>query len=213
MRKWFGDSIGRWEGDTLVIETTNFHPMHGFRGSWENLKVTERLSRKDARTHQLPLHGRGSDDVHRAVHRRAGVQRDGAGRNGLRVRVPRSQLRPRRRDERRARAGTRSGEEEDAAAIQRVTVDSLADPGGPDRSRRRSLRNLDRMQAEANARGIRLRPHSKTHKSPLDRAVADRARRRRDLLRQARRGRSLRRRGHRATFGCPIRSIRRTPIA
>jgi hypothetical protein len=50
MRKWFGDSIGRWEGDTLVIETTNFHPNHGFRGSWENLKVTERISRKDART-------------------------------------------------------------------------------------------------------------------------------------------------------------------
>ena len=50
MRKWFGDSIGRWEGDTLVIETTNFHPNHGFRGSWENLKVTERLSRKDPRT-------------------------------------------------------------------------------------------------------------------------------------------------------------------
>ncbi len=117
MRKWFGDSIGRWEGDTLVIETTNFHPNHGFRGSWENLKVTERLSRKDARTHQLSLHRRGSDDVHRAVHRRAGVQRDGAGRDGLRVRVPRSQLRPRRRDERRARAGTRSGEEEDAAAV------------------------------------------------------------------------------------------------
>jgi hypothetical protein len=50
MRKWFGDSIGRWEGDTLVIETTNFHPMNAFRNSWENLKVTERLSRKDART-------------------------------------------------------------------------------------------------------------------------------------------------------------------
>ncbi|HEX8030030.1 MAG TPA: hypothetical protein VF491_16265 [Vicinamibacterales bacterium] len=50
MRKWFGDSIGRWEGDTLVIETTNFHPNHGFRTAWENLKVTERLSRKDART-------------------------------------------------------------------------------------------------------------------------------------------------------------------
>ena len=49
-RKWFGDSIGRWEGDTLVIETTNFHPSHGFRNSWENLKVTERLSRKDAKT-------------------------------------------------------------------------------------------------------------------------------------------------------------------
>jgi hypothetical protein len=50
MRKYFGDSIGRWEGDTLVIETTNFHPNHGFRGSWENLKVTERISRRDART-------------------------------------------------------------------------------------------------------------------------------------------------------------------
>ncbi len=50
LRKWFGDSIGRWEGDTLVIETTNFHPNHGFRGAWENLKVTERLSRRDART-------------------------------------------------------------------------------------------------------------------------------------------------------------------
>jgi hypothetical protein len=50
VRKWFGDSIGRWEGDTLVIETTNFYPMHGFRGSWENLKVTERITRKDTRT-------------------------------------------------------------------------------------------------------------------------------------------------------------------
>jgi hypothetical protein len=50
VRQWFGDSIGRWEGDTLVIETTNFHPLHGFRGSWENLKVTERLTRVDADT-------------------------------------------------------------------------------------------------------------------------------------------------------------------
>ena len=50
MRKWYGDSIGRWEGDTLVIETTNFYQMHGFRNSWENLKVTERISRKDAKT-------------------------------------------------------------------------------------------------------------------------------------------------------------------
>ena len=117
VRKWFGDSIGRWEGDTLVIETTNFHPNHGFRGSWENLKITERLSRKDAQTHQLPLHRRGSDDVHGAVHRRAGVQRDGAGRDGLRVRVPRSQLRPRRRDEGARAQEARSGEEEDAAAV------------------------------------------------------------------------------------------------
>jgi hypothetical protein len=50
VRQWFGDSIGRWDGDTLVIETTNFHPLHGFRNSWENLKVTERLKRVDADT-------------------------------------------------------------------------------------------------------------------------------------------------------------------
>ncbi len=50
VRQWFGDSVGRWEGDTLVIETTNFHRDHGYRNSWENLKVIERLSRKDATT-------------------------------------------------------------------------------------------------------------------------------------------------------------------
>jgi len=47
-----------------------------------------------------------------------------------------------------------------------VTVDSLRTPAVlVDKAK--ALRNLDRMQAEANARGIRLRPHSKTHKSPL----------------------------------------------
>ena len=45
VRLWMGDSIGRWEGDTLVVETTNFHPMQQFRGASENLKVTERFTR------------------------------------------------------------------------------------------------------------------------------------------------------------------------
>jgi hypothetical protein len=45
VRPWMGDSIGRWEGDTLVVETTNFHPMQQFRGASENLKVTERFAR------------------------------------------------------------------------------------------------------------------------------------------------------------------------
>ena len=50
VRQWMGDAIARWEGDTLVVETTNFHPLQGFRGSWENLKVTERFTLADANT-------------------------------------------------------------------------------------------------------------------------------------------------------------------
>ncbi len=46
--KWLGDSIGWWEGDTLVIDTTNFRPgAGGFRGGSENLHVVERLSRTE----------------------------------------------------------------------------------------------------------------------------------------------------------------------
>src|SRR5689334_19311544 len=50
IRKWMGDSIGWWDGDTLVVETTNFTDKTRFRGSTENLKVTERFSRIDAKT-------------------------------------------------------------------------------------------------------------------------------------------------------------------
>lgn len=45
IRLWMGDSIGRWEGDTLVVETTNFHPLQSYRGASENLKVIERFTR------------------------------------------------------------------------------------------------------------------------------------------------------------------------
>src|SRR5688572_5066695 len=50
IRPWLGDSIGRWEGDTLVVETTNFPPQQNFRGSSENLHVVERFRRVDAET-------------------------------------------------------------------------------------------------------------------------------------------------------------------
>jgi hypothetical protein len=50
IRLWTGDSRGRWDGDTLVIETTNFNSKTRYRGSSENLKVTERLTRLDANT-------------------------------------------------------------------------------------------------------------------------------------------------------------------
>ena len=50
VRKWLGDSIGRWDGDTLVVETTNFTDKTRFRGATPDLKVTERFTRIDART-------------------------------------------------------------------------------------------------------------------------------------------------------------------
>ena len=50
IRKWMGDSVGHWEGDTLVVDTTNFTDKTRFRGSSENLHLIERFTRLDATT-------------------------------------------------------------------------------------------------------------------------------------------------------------------
>jgi hypothetical protein len=50
IRLWMGDSVGHWEGATLVVDTTNFTDKTRFRGSTENLHVVERFSRIDGRT-------------------------------------------------------------------------------------------------------------------------------------------------------------------
>jgi len=50
VRPWWGDSRGQWEGDTLVIETTNFHPRQLLRGASDSLRIVERLVRVDERT-------------------------------------------------------------------------------------------------------------------------------------------------------------------
>jgi len=52
IQQWTGDSRGHWEGDTLVIETTNFNGKNPLRGSSENLRVVERFTRVDAETIQ-----------------------------------------------------------------------------------------------------------------------------------------------------------------
>ena len=45
MKLWMGDSVGHWEGDTLVVQTTNMRPEQGFRGGGPNQTVTERFTR------------------------------------------------------------------------------------------------------------------------------------------------------------------------
>lgn len=45
LRPWMGDSIGWYEGDTLVVETRDFHPHQKFYGASEELQVTERFTR------------------------------------------------------------------------------------------------------------------------------------------------------------------------
>ena len=50
IRQWKGDSRGRWEGDTLVVDTVNFNGKTSYRGAGKNLHLTERFTRVNADT-------------------------------------------------------------------------------------------------------------------------------------------------------------------
>ena len=50
IRQWWGDSRGRWEGDTLVVDVTNFSAKTDYQGSRENLHLVERWTRLDSGT-------------------------------------------------------------------------------------------------------------------------------------------------------------------
>ena len=83
---------GRWEGDTLVVDTTNFSPKSNFMGSAENLHLVERFTRVASRHDQLRDHARRSDDVDEAVDGGSSpLQADRE--HALRVRVSRGEQR------------------------------------------------------------------------------------------------------------------------
>ena len=50
IRQWHGDPRGRWEGETLVVETANFSDKTNFKGSQSGLRLVERFTRADADT-------------------------------------------------------------------------------------------------------------------------------------------------------------------
>ena len=97
VRSWMGDSVGHWDGDTFVIETTNFHHSSVFRPtaalafSAEHFHVVER-SPPARRAHDgVSGDGHRSHDLDDAVHGAHDVA--AVRRADLRVRVPRSELR------------------------------------------------------------------------------------------------------------------------
>ena len=102
IRVWNGDSRGRWDGDTLVIDTTNFSPKSDFMGSHENLHLVERLTRvgRDVLNYEFTI-----DDPT--------TWTDGEERRAdLRVRVPRGERRDGRHAARPPLRGARGREEE-----------------------------------------------------------------------------------------------------
>ena len=48
IRQWTGDSRGRWDGGTLVVETTHFNGKAAYQGSADDLHVVERFTRTGA---------------------------------------------------------------------------------------------------------------------------------------------------------------------
>jgi hypothetical protein len=50
VRQWLGNAVGHWEGDTLVVETTNFTDKTSFQNSSMDMKLTERFTRTDENT-------------------------------------------------------------------------------------------------------------------------------------------------------------------
>jgi hypothetical protein len=72
--QWFGDSRGHREGDTLVVDVTNFTPKTDVFRSREKLHLVERWTRTGPKTLAYEGYDRGSDRVDEAVDHQAGVR-------------------------------------------------------------------------------------------------------------------------------------------
>ena len=153
---WMGDSHGRWEGDTLVIETSNFNNKGWISTSaasgrikgiphTDQLKLVERLTRVAKDTITLFGDDRRPRNLHEPLDRVVPADR-GSGLSHLRVRLPRRQLRPREHPAWRPRRRRRRSRDEKTVAAHKNSTSrrvgsGLAErsPGVRDSSRRSNL--------------------------------------------------------------------------
>ncbi len=91
IRQWSGNSRGHWEGDTLVVETSNVNDKRRWRGSTKNMKLVERFTRVDADT--LEYEFTVTDPETWTSSWTASIPMQRTDRSDVRVRVPRRELR------------------------------------------------------------------------------------------------------------------------